>query len=611
VSGPRETYQQRRARFGAERAQRAAELRRLGWLRVFTFALAALLAWWGGGAGATGPARWLPALAAAAAFAYLVRRHGRARDAEREVAALERVNADAEHRLLREWAELPAPPDISVPGDHPYAADLDVFGVASLWQLFPAVTAAPARQTLSRWLLAPAEPAEVLERQTAVAELSDQLDFRDALAVLAGRVGEVRPQELERFMRWDAGEAWLTGRPVLTWAAWLVPAATAAAILGARAGVADSALWVAPVALALLVTAVTARRVRRTYDRVTARASALAGYARLFERLTAASFGAPLLRRLQGELSAGGKPAHARLRELERLVRLSELRLSPLMYGPVQLLTLWDLHVVRGLDRWVREGGVEARRWFAALGELESLAAMAALRHAHPAWCMAELAGSDPPELSARLLGHPLLADAVRVPNDVTVGPPGTVLLVTGSNMAGKSTLLRAVGLNAVLAQMGAPACAASLRLAPVAVFTSMRVTDSLAAGVSFFMAELRRLKQLVDAAHRADGRTELYLLDELLQGTNTAERQVAARTVIGHLLAAGAIGMVTTHDLALANAPDLAGAARPVHFSETVGGEPGAMTMTFDYQLRPGVATSVNALRLMELVGLGAPVPR
>jgi len=604
----REVYRERQARFRAGRERRAAELRRLGWLRVLAFALAALLAWWGVRATAGGALRWGPALAAAVAFAALVRRYGRVRDAERELAALERVNADAEHRLLRDWAALPPAPPIPVPPEHPYAADLDVFGPASLWQLLPPVTSSPGRQTLARWLLAPAEPPEVRERQAAVAELTDQIDLRDALTVLAADVGEVTPRELERFVAWDGADAWPRQRPWLVWTSWLVPVATAAAIVSGGAGVTDPALWVVPVALALVVTLAGARHVRRMYGRVTARASALAGYARMFERLTTASFATPLLRRLHGELRAGGLPAQSRLRELERLVRLSELRLSPLLYGPVQLLTLWDLHVVRGLERWVREGGVEARRWFGALGEIESLGALAALRHGQPEWCVPEIDAGGVPELSGRRLGHPLLADTVRVPNDVTVGPPGTVLLVTGSNMAGKSTLLRAVGLNAVLAQAGAPACASSLRLTPVAVFTSMRVTDSLAAGVSFFMAELRRLKQLVDAAHGSDGRTELYLLDELLQGTNTAERQVAARTVIGHLLAAGAIGMVTTHDLSLAAAPELASAARPVHFTETVSGAPGAMTMTFDYRLRPGVATSVNALKLMELVGLGAP---
>ncbi|HEX5830310.1 MAG TPA: hypothetical protein VFY16_04955, partial [Gemmatimonadaceae bacterium] len=210
--------------------------------------------------------------------------------------------------------------------------------------------------------------------------------------------------------------------------------------------------------------------------------------------------------------------------------------------------------------------------------------------------------------VEAEALAHPLLAPSHAVANDVVVGPPGTVLLVTGSNMAGKSTLLRAVAANAVLAQADAPACARRLRLPSLAVHTSMRVSDSLEAGVSLFLAELLRLRQIVDAARawRPGQPAVLYALDEILHGTNTAERQVAARRILGHLLAHGAIGLVSTHDLALANTPELRAAAVPAHFREELGSGDGVAAMRFDYVLRPGLATSSNALKLMELMGLG-----
>jgi DNA mismatch repair ATPase MutS len=192
------------------------------------------------------------------------------------------------------------------------------------------------------------------------------------------------------------------------------------------------------------------------------------------------------------------------------------------------------------------------------------------------------------------------------VVNDVEVGPAGTFLLVTGSNMSGKSTLLRSIGVNAVLAQAGGPVCAADLRMPPVVLATSILVEDSLADGVSFFLAELKRIRSVVDAADRshAEGKTLLYLLDEILRGTNSYERQIAVRRVILHLLRQGAMGAVSTHDLQVAEIPELAHAANPVHFRETLypGGDP---PMTFDYQMRQGVATTTNALRLMELVGL------
>jgi DNA mismatch repair ATPase MutS len=200
-------------------------------------------------------------------------------------------------------------------------------------------------------------------------------------------------------------------------------------------------------------------------------------------------------------------------------------------------------------------------------------------------------------------LGHPLLPDDRRIANDVELGPPGSVLLITGSNMSGKSTLLRAVGLNIVLAQAGAPVCASSLRLPLCDLQASLRVQDSLELGLSYFMAALARLKGVVDAAeHERGDRVLLYLLDEVLQGTNSVERSVAVRGVVRHLLDAGAIGGITTHDLSIASQPPLDRAARLVHFTEIVDARG---TMAFDYRLRPGLATSRNALRLMQMIGI------
>ena len=206
--------------------------------------------------------------------------------------------------------------------------------------------------------------------------------------------------------------------------------------------------------------------------------------------------------------------------------------------------------------------------------------------------------------LEAGALAHPLLPPGQAVPNDVRLGPPGTFLLVTGSNMAGKSTLLRALGANVVLAGAGAPVCARWLRLPSVRLWTAMRVEDSLRGGVSTFLAEARRIKAVVDAAG-APGARLLYLLDEPFRGTNARERRIAVQRVIAHLVGSGAIGAVATHDLDLADGPPLAPAARPVHFAETVVAGAGGPGMTFDYRARPGLATSTNALRVLELVGL------
>ena len=265
----------------------------------------------------------------------------------------------------------------------------------------------------------------------------------------------------------------------------------------------------------------------------------------------------------------------------------------------------WDVHVLVALERWKERSGHRVGDWLDATGEAEALAALAALAADHPDWTMPAL-DPDAHTVEARALGHPLIAPGICIRNDVEIGPAGSFLLVTGSNMSGKSTLLRALGLNAVLAQAGGPVCAARLRMPPLRVVTSMRVDDSLAEGVSYFMAGLQRLKMVVEAARSPGGVTPrtLYLLDEILQGTNSAERRVAARTVLRHLLETDAIGAVTTHDLSLAEADDLTTRGVAVHFTESV--DDGAEGLAFDYRLRSGIAKSTNALKLLEMAGLG-----
>ena len=217
---------------------------------------------------------------------------------------------------------------------------------------------------------------------------------------------------------------------------------------------------------------------------------------------------------------------------------------------------------------------------------------LAAVAHDYPDWAFPSVS-PEHDAFRAEQLGHPLIPDELRVANDVEIGPPGTFLLVSGSNMSGKSTLLRSVGINALLAQAGGPTCSRACSLPPLDVETSMRIGDSLADGVSFYMAELKRLKQIVDRAlevGRDDRLGLLFLLDEILLGTNSAERHLAVIHVVRHLLDAGAIGAISTHDLGLATSPELADACHAVHFREQIIAHNGTNQMTFDYRMRPAL---------------------
>ena len=602
-------YEARQRSYAALRDEQRRKSVVLARLRLASFlpAIASLI-WWLGFAG--GVPAFVMAMVLFLAFGALVVIHAGVEERAEGFEALRLVNARGAARLARDWDALPpapAPHGVRVDG-HPYATDLDVFGRASLFQwIGPGATEAGHRQ-LAAWLLSPAERAATAARQEAVGELAALDAWREQLAAYGVRGAGERRDSLAPFLRWagSPGPAirGLRGIQVAVFVivAWLW-------IAGGLhfSGVLPNGLWGIPLLAGIVLSFATAGAVSRAFDEAGAGERTLAQSARIFEHVTAQPFTSPTLRAVQERMSVEGRPAPAAMHALNRILSFADLRRgAALLHFPIQALTLWDFHCLFALERWRRRTGARVAGWFAAAGELDALSCLAAVQHDNPTWCVPELTADR--VYSAQALGHPLLPDDRRVTNDVALGPPGTVLLVTGSNMSGKSTLLRSIGANAVLAQCGAPACAAALRLPPCDIQTSIRIQDSLEHGVSYFMAALARLKGVVDAAQREPGdRALLYLLDEILQGTNSAERGIAVQAVARHLLEAGAIGAMTTHDLNLAGEEPLKSTAQLVHFTEIVEGG----TMRFDYRLRQGIATSRNALRLMQLIGIDVNRPQ
>jgi membrane protein implicated in regulation of membrane protease activity len=605
---PDKTYQERRDAFAAEEKRLAGISLRFSVLRgvLFLLFLGCLLMillrggrpgweWW------AGAGFWLVAfLAVLPAHERIVRR-------QRRSGELRRINEEGLLRLERKWDGLPLP-TLPEPGerDRAVARDLNLFGRASLAQLLGTAHTPPGKADLAGWLLKPAPPPEIASRQAAVGELAPEIDLRQQIEV-GVRPMEKSPPDLEPFLQWAEDKPWLLDRPWLIWLARLLALVTPAALL----------LWmgaILPIKIFLILATVNIslgyrfrERTHGSFKRIEAPEGDFQLYGEALERIAGSSYAADELQRIAGDLTAEGQSAHRWMLLLHGRVELSHVRHSSYLYLILQSLLCWDLHVLALLERWQRDAGPRVRGWLAAWGRFEALAALASLRFENPGWTFPVVAEGEPC-YAAHALGHPLIRDGQRVANDVTLGPAGSFLLVTGSNMSGKSTLLRAIGINAVLAQAGGPVCAESLRMPPVTLGTSILVEDSLAEGVSFFMAELQRIRDIVKAADRARaaGGVLLYLLDEVLRGTNSYERQVAVRRVVLHLLKQGALGAVSTHDLQLAEVPEIASTFVPVHFQETLhpGEDP---PMTFDYVMHPGVATTVNALKLMELVGLGA----
>lgn len=603
ASSPETIYRSRCARFAAERDVFARRSRRMA--NVSTALVVAALVGAGIGVWQGVGAWYLVAALLAVAFLVAYGYHGRIDRRQRRYAELWTINGEGLRRLARDWTALPLRQS-TPPADTALATDLDLLGHASLQHLLNTANTPAGQQTLQNWLLHPAALAEIRARQQAVAELAERIDFRDELAV-RGRGMANAQSKYEQFLRWAESAPVLRHWHWLVWLSRVLPALTIALIVAQATSLISAPLWAIGVFLNGVLTFTVGRRVNAAIDEIAARQGIFRMYADVFALVTAESYTAARLQQLHQALTAGDLRADQQMQRLGRIMVFADLRLWQ-FFLVVQLLTLWDFHVLWRFERWQQVAGSRARGWLTALGELEALAALATLKHDHPAWAFPRFTADKPPIVRAQQLAHPLLPPAHSVPNNVQIGPPGTFLLVTGSNMSGKSTLLRAIGVNVVLAQAGGPVCATAMQLPTLILATSMRVQDSLEQGVSYFMAELQRLKAVVDAAERAQAtheRTLLFLLDEILHGTNTAERQIAARRIIRHLLGLNAIGAVSTHDLTLAESPDLAVAGHVVHFTEHWTRGPDGPEMRFDYLLRPGIATSTNALKLMELIGL------
>jgi MutS-like protein len=585
-------------RLAARRAEVDAHERRdrlVAWARLAAFAAGIAIAWTALASHALS-LRWLAVpLATFVALAVLHDRVFRARArARRAIAFHERALA----RLDGRFAGTGTPGDGFADPAHPYALDLDVFGTGSLFELLCAARTRPGEERLAAWLLAPAPPDVLGPRQRAVAALAPRLDLREDLAVLG--------EDVRAGVDADALAAW--GEEAALVEPWLLSVSLALAGAAVLAAVAWGTGLTGPLPLAAVLLGEwgfgrTLRdAVTRVLGGVERPAAELEVLALLLARLEAepAAEVDPRLAALLGTLRGAGRPASARIAALVRTARRVEWARNQ-FFAPVAFALAWTpLHAAL-VERWRRASGRQIRAWLDATAELEALSSLAGYAWEHPGDPFPEVLEPGPerrPVLRGEGLRHPLLAGAV--PNDVLLGGDGPrVLLVSGSNMSGKSTYLRTVGVNVVLALAGAPVRAARLALTPLHAGATLRIQDSLQAGKSRFYAEITRLKELADLAE--GGVPLLFLLDEILHGTNSHDRRIGAEAIIRGLVAKGAIGLVTTHDLALT---ELAGDDQPLanaHFEDQVkDGE-----IAFDYRLRSGVVGHSNAIALMRAVGL------
>lgn len=476
---------------------------------------------------------------------------------------------------------------------HPYSRDLDLFGKGSLFELLCTARTRAGEETLAHWLLEPAPIQEIRDRQGAISDLRARLDLRQDLSTLG--------EDVRSGAQPEALASWGAGRPSVK------PGATRA-VAGVLA-----ALWVFSFVIwgvwgwwqiALLLSIVNwifGRRLRAEAQEIIAVESLSAGLvilAGVFERLEREKFSAPKLIGLKATLEADGLTPSRAIGQLGKLIGYAESRRN-LFIAAVDPFIFWTLEVALAMEIWRGKFGPALAGWLSTVGEMEALSALAGYSYEHPDDVFPDFV-TEGPLFQAEGLAHPLLPRSKAVRNDLAMGIDLRLLIISGSNMAGKSTFVRAVGTNAVLAQCGAPVCARRLRLSRLAVAASICILDSLQGGVSHFYAEIARLKQITELA--AGELPVLFLLDELMQGTNSHDRRAGAEAVVRALLERGAIGLITTHDLALTQLADASSTdGANVHFECSL--EDGKLH--FDYRMRPGIVQTGNALYLMRSIGL------
>lgn len=578
-------------------ARRAAEQqferrhRTIGNWRLLVAVAAAILVYLVFGLGVLSPL-WL--LLPAALFVALVVIHERVIQSRNRCARASAFYESGLARLANRWAGHGETGERFRDKAHHYAEDLDLFGAGSLFELLSTARTREGEQILADWLRTPASSDVIRARHAAISELRGRLDLREDLAVLGEQVRAT--VHTDALAAWGEHPAVLGGRPVRIAAAVLSAAAAFSFIAWPLWGTRDLALAV------VLINGFFFLRFHKRAEEVAAAASDAARdlglLSEILARLEPEQFTAPRLAELRSMLDIEGRPPSFRIARLRRLITMLESR-EHVLVRLIDVVAFWTLHWALAVESWRMRSGPAIRRWLAAVGEMEALSALAGYAYEHPADPFPDLAETGPC-FEGTGLAHPLLAEDRAVRNDVAIGGELRLIVVSGSNMSGKSTLLRTIGINAVLAQCGAPVRATHLRISPLSVGASIRILDSLQEGTSRFYAEITRLKQIVDLATAQ--RAVLFLLDEFLQGTNSHDRRLGAEATVRSLVVRGAIGLLTTHDLALAEIAEALGEkAINCHFEDRL--EDGKLL--FDYHLRPGVVRRSNALELMRSLGL------
>ncbi|HEX2536228.1 MAG TPA: hypothetical protein VHK69_20950 [Chitinophagaceae bacterium] len=568
---------------------------RFGWLRLGIILVTAVLAFWlfnesvGGGIALC--------LGGIALFLFVVSRDA---DNNRQLVYTRRRLSDIEGELAALRYEYRDRYDGAdhLPPQHPYAHDLDLFGPASLFQYVNRARSEQGRSRMAECLLHALPVTSVEDRQAAVKELAQQPEWGQRFQALAAEVPVTRT--MEKKVRYWIGEP-ATHFTGAAWA-WILPLYTCITVGTALATILDiipESLFTGMLLLYIIFSFSLSKPAVKAYQYLSGIVGEVGTLSRLIDCVEAPGFQASLLKQLQENLKTGGHPAHREIRALQDILNRFDARLNVFVFLFLNAFLLWDVRQMRALNAWKARNRDQVPHWFSVLAEMEVLTSFATLSFNQPRWAFPRWTEKHL-TWESRSLGHPLIPAGQRVTSDFVLRGQGKIALVTGSNMAGKSTFLRSLGVNTVLAGAGAPVCAGFLELSPVELMSSMRIADNLAENTSTFYAELKKLKDIISEVNRKA--PVFVLLDEILRGTNSLDRHTGSEALMRQLIRQGAVAVIATHDLELARLEsEYPGALENYHFDVQVAGE----ELYFDYRLKEGVCTSLNASILMKKIGI------
>ena len=592
----RKVYSRKRNNYKNDLNRAQNNSRKISTLRLVTFLL--VLGFLGYGYYGPHGVLMFFALPFLAAFVFLIVEHGRVKQHIDFLENLVHINEMALQRLDGKWASFPEAGAQYIDPGHPYSTDLNLFGRGSLFQYVNSTSSFLGEKNLVNHLSRPGNFEEIKPRQQAVLDLASRLDFRQHFQA-AGMDTFFKQQDPKEISVWmEKGPFW-SSRPEIN-AVLFLPFVTFA-LFGLAAG-GMLPFWPALIMLALQagIALLGEKEASHRFEKTDQAVRRITRYVDLMQRIEQENFKGLFLRIQKKKLFPGEQPASHHIKTLVSIADRNNLRFSsPLIYFPLNIAVFWDLRTLKKLEAWRKNWGVSVGEWFNAVGEIEALSSLAGLYHDHPHWVFPDVKKA-PPAFQAKNLAHPLIPREERVGNDVSLPCPGTIFIITGSNMSGKSTLLRTVGINLVLAYTGAPVCASEMACSLMQIYSKMQIHDNLEERVSTFYAELKRMKMIIDAAQKKE--PLIFLLDEIFRGTNSRDRIKATRTVTRQLYDLNTVGLITTHDLELgALEKEYPGFIKNYHFTDQIYDG----RIHFDYRLKPGISQTANAVTLMKMIGI------